>query len=92
MERMAVTARLRPGSEQEAKRLLSSGPPFSPGRLGLQRHDVYLGPEQVVFVFEGPGVERLVSTFVNDPLRSSAFAAWGPLLAKSPRTARVWEL
>ena len=88
MERMVVTARLRPGSEEDAKRLLHSGPPFSPARLGLQRHDVYLGQEMVVFVFEGPDVERRISALVNDPIRSASLAAWAPLLQGQPRVAR----
>ena len=88
MERIAVIAQLRPGSEERAKSLLAAGPPFEPATLGLTSHDVYLGPRSVVFVFEGPEVERSVSDLVNDPASSGSFSAWGPLLDGSPSLAR----
>ena len=88
MERIVVTARLRPGSEQKAKRLLAAGPPFDPGRIGLDRHDVYTAGELVVFVFEGQAVERRVAAVLNNPVRSASVAAWAPLLAEPPRLAR----
>ena len=43
MERIAVIAQLRPGTEEQAKQLLAAGPPFDPASLGLTSHDVYLG-------------------------------------------------
>jgi hypothetical protein len=87
MERIVVTARLRPGSKPAAESLLAAGPPFHPGRLGLERHDVYLGEGIAVFSFEGSHVERIVSKLVNDPVHSAAFAAWAPLLEDGPQVA-----
>jgi hypothetical protein len=87
MERIAVTARLKQGSEARARELLASGPPFDAREACLRRHDVYLGPDLVVFVFEGGGVEELLSEIVNDRLSSGSFSAWAPLLAEQPRLA-----
>ena len=83
-----MIAQLRPGSEEQAKQLVAAGPPFDPATLGLTSHDVYLSPRSVVFVFEGPEVERSVSDLVNDPASSGSFSAWGPLLDGSPAIAR----
>jgi hypothetical protein len=88
VERIAVIAQLRPGSEERAKSLLAAGPPFEPATLGLTSHDVYLGHDAVVFVFEGREVERSVSDLVNDPASSGSFSAWGPILDGSPTLAR----
>ena len=88
MERIAVIAQLRPGSEEQAKQLLAAGPPFDPASLGLTSHDVYLGHSSVVFAFEGPEVEHSVSDLVNDPASSGSFSAWGPLIDGSPTIAR----
>jgi hypothetical protein len=88
VQRIAVLAELRPDCEQQAQRLLADGPPFDPGQLGLTSHDVYLAHGAVVFAFEGPDVERLVSELVNDPAASGSFSAWGPLLAGPPTIAR----
>jgi hypothetical protein len=87
MERIAVTARLKQGSEARARELLASGPPFDAREIGLRRHDVYLGPDLVVFVFEGGGVEETLSELVNDPISSGSFSAWASLLAEQPRLA-----
>jgi hypothetical protein len=40
----------------------------------FRRHGVFLAEETVVFVFEGPGIERLVSDLVDDPVRSAALS------------------
>jgi nucleotide-binding universal stress UspA family protein len=87
VERIVVTARLEPGAEESARVLIAGGPPFDPGRLGLWRHDVYLGGDLVVFVFEGDDLRRRLAGLVNDPLRWGAFAAWAPLLEGQPRLA-----
>ena len=87
-QRIAVIAKLRPGSEDEARSLLESGPPFSPEELGLTSHDVYLGHGTVVFVFVGPDVEREGARLLNDPVRSASFSAWGPLLEGAPSIAQ----
>jgi nucleotide-binding universal stress UspA family protein len=87
MERVAVTAMLRPGAEERARQLLSEGPPFDPGRAGFDRHAVYVCSGLVVFLFDGPDVERKVVALLNDRLRSASFAAWGPLLDGQPRIA-----
>jgi hypothetical protein len=89
MDRLAVTAQLRPGAEARAQELLAAGPPFDPGHLGLTGHTVFAGRETVVFVFEGEDVERVVSTLLNDPSRSGSFAASAPLLTGEPRLAHA---
>ena len=87
MERIAVTARLKQGCEVRARELLAGGPPFDARELGLRKHDVYLGQDLVVFVFEGGGVEETLSEIVNDRITSGSFSAWAPLLAEQPRLA-----
>jgi len=88
VKRLAVLAKLRPGTDADARRLLEAGPPFSPSRAGLTCHDVYVGQETVVFTFEGPDVERSVAQLVNDRARSGAFSAWAALLEEPPIMAR----
>jgi nucleotide-binding universal stress UspA family protein len=89
MNRIAVTARLRPGAEAGARELLTAGPPFDPSRAGLTRHTVFMRGDLVLFVFEGEDVGRTLSGLLDDRLRSGAFAAWGPLLAEAPRLAHA---
>jgi nucleotide-binding universal stress UspA family protein len=89
MNRIAVTARLRPGAEERARELLAQGPPFDPGRAGLTGHTVYTSGDTVVFVFEGENVERTLPRLLNDRLRAGAFAAWGALLDGEPRLAHA---
>jgi nucleotide-binding universal stress UspA family protein len=87
MERVAITAQLKEGSEARARQLVASGPPFDPSRAGLTQHGVYVGQDIVVFVFEGDDVAGQLSRLLNDRLNSTSFSAWAPLLADQPRLA-----
>ena len=93
-ERLAVVAKLRPGSREEASQILADGPPYGLADAGFRRHSVFIAEEAVVFIFEGPSIEGLVRELVNDPTSSAAFSAWGPLLEGTPSLAREefhWE-
>jgi hypothetical protein len=87
-------ARLRPGSRERAIEILAEGAPYELGEAGFRRHSVFLAEEDVVFLFEGAGIEELVRDLVNDPTRSAPFSVWGPLLEGTPALAREefhWE-
>jgi hypothetical protein len=87
MQRIVVIAKLKPDSDVAAAEILRAGPPYDPGEIGLVRHGVYLSGSDVVFVFEGPDVERQLSRLLNDPATSAAFAVWAPLLEGTPSAA-----
>ncbi len=93
-ERLAIVARLRPGSRERAREILAAGAPYELGEVGFGRHSVFLAGETVVFVFEGEDIEGLVSRLIADPTSSGSFSVWGPLLAGTPALAReafFWE-
>lgn len=97
MERLALVARLKPGSQSRAEELIAKGPPFDPQEGGFVRHSVFLSASEVVFVFEAHEVEWLVDALVGDPFQwmvAEALDAWRPLVEGSPRIAREkfsWE-
>jgi hypothetical protein len=94
VQRVIVTAKLKPGSHEAAAELLRSGPPYDPGEIGLVRHGVYLGSSEVVFLFEGPDVENRLRDLLNDRAVSASFAVWGPLFEETPSPAHelfYWE-
>lgn len=93
-ERLAIVGKLLPGSRERAREIIAAGPPYGLGEAGLLRHHIFLTDDTVVFVFEGPGVEGLVSRIVGDPTSAGSFSVWGPLLAGTPSLAREefsWE-
>lgn len=87
MNRLVIAARLLPDTHDQAEALLRRGPPFEPGEIGLHLHGAYLTASEVVFVFEAPEVEWIVSDIGNDPILSTAFAPWRALLDGPPRVA-----
>ena len=88
MERVAITARLKEGADAARTRAPSRPDrPFDPERAGLVQHAVFVGHDLVVFVFEGGGVTRTLSSVLNDPLNAGVFSTWRPLLAEEPRLA-----
>ena len=93
-ERVAVIAKLLPGSRDRAIQILAEGAPYGLEQGGFRRHSVFLAAEAVIFIFEGPQIEGLVRELVDDPTRSAAFSVWGPLLEGTPALAReefYWE-
>ena len=82
-----VVARLRRGAQDQAAQLIATGPPFEPGVLGFERHAVYLSPEEVVFLFEGPSAARRLADMIDDMVSSASFSAWAHLLKGTPRIA-----
>lgn len=94
MERVAITVKLKQGSEARARDLVAAGPPFDPSRAGFIQHGVYVGHDIVVFVFEGDDVGQRLSHLLNDRLSSASFGGWAPLVAEQPRLAHEayhWE-
>ncbi len=85
--RAAIVIPIEPESREAVQELLESGPPFDPERAwGLERHEVFLTDNEVIFVFAaepGPALEPLLS----NPAVWRAAAAWRPHLAGPPRLA-----
>jgi hypothetical protein len=92
VERLAVIAQLKPGTEVQAEELIAAGPPFDPAASGFARHSVFLSANAVVFVFEGREVEWLVDDLVDGqhlhPLVEQALEDWQPLIHGRPEMAR----
>src|SRR5215207_3408715 len=97
MDRVAIVAHLKDGVEQRAAGLVAKGPPFDPAEKGLAGHVVYLSASEVVFVFEGSGVEWILEELIDEPFQwpvSAALDEWRPLVEGVPRIARpayVWQ-
>jgi hypothetical protein len=93
MKRLAVTAQLKSESAAQALELIKRGPPFDPAATGFDRHAVYFGNDEVVFVFEAEDVEaRRSGDQRSGDLRG--IRRWGPLLEGTPTLARPvyhWE-
>jgi hypothetical protein len=93
-ERLAIVAKLRPGSRDQAKEILAAGPPYDLDDAGFRRHTIFLGGDTVVFAFEGPGVRTFLSKLIDDPAGSASFSTWAPLLTGTPTLAHEefhWE-
>jgi hypothetical protein len=53
-DKISVIAQIRPGKREELGRLLEKGPPFDLEAEGFERHEVFVGDSDVVFLFTGP--------------------------------------
>jgi len=97
MERVAIVARLKPGAAERARQLIVDGPPFELGESGIDRHSVFVSTEEVVFVFEGDQVERVVDDLIDAPFHDElqgALDKWRAIVEGRPRVARqqfAWE-
>ena len=98
MERVAIIARLKEGSEQRAAELIAAGPPFDLTNTGIVRHSVYISAREAVFVFEGHEVEWIVEELIDEPSHyelQRALEQWREIVDGQPRVARErfgWQL
>lgn len=97
MERVAIIARLKDGSEQRAVDLVRAGPPFDLADTGIVRHSIYISATDVMFVFEGHEVEWIVDQLIDQPFHYElhrALEQWREIVDGRPHVARErfgWE-
>lgn len=82
---VAVRVPIRPERAEELRQLVRHGPPFDPCALdGLDRHVVFVGEADVVFIFEGSNVQAAVEGLLRKPRVWVAATAWRECLAGRP--------
>ena len=85
MSRLVVVAPLKPGAEARARELLDEGPPIDLEGSAFNAHEVFVTPQEVVFVFEG---NETLSLTAGDPGIWRAAKDWADCLDGRPRIAR----
>lgn len=93
--RLAVVLPVKPDSRAAVRSLLEGGPPFDPSQVAaLDRHEVFLTSNEVVFVFESNlGTDALMEVLAGPDVWQAA-TAWREHLAGPPRIAEdafSWE-
>lgn len=83
--RVAVVVPIKRGSAEKARELVAEGPPFDLQLLELERHDVFVGEREVVFVFEGDSAAAAVDRLSRNPALLKAALRWRSILAGRPR-------
>jgi hypothetical protein len=84
---VAVVVPIRRGTAEAAKQLIDEGPPFDVEGLGLERHHVFVGEREVVFLFEGDSAAAAVDALSRSPGVLKAAVRWRRILAGRPRLA-----
>jgi hypothetical protein len=98
MERLAIVARMKDGTETPAAELVAEGPPFDLAGSGIVRHSVFVSSHEVIFVFEGHQIEWIVDDLIYQPFHhkiSQALDEWRKIVDGQPRVAREqfgWQL
>jgi hypothetical protein len=88
MRRFALTVRLKPGSVGEVRGILRQGPPFDIESTALERHQVFLVQDELVFVFEGLHADAEVRRSLDD---AAVFGGASRLAAHIEGPPRVLE-
>jgi hypothetical protein len=87
-KRTTVVVPLVPGADAAARALLEAGPPLDPERVpGLIRHEVFLTPDEAVFLFETRPDAEILERLLEQNELWQAVAAWRDHLAGPPRLA-----
>lgn len=86
--RTLVVVPIREDAHDAVRDLLDAGPPFDPSQLpGLERHEVYLSRDEVVFLFDSSFGAHAIEPLLADPALWKAAASWHEHLAGPPRIA-----
>ena len=89
MSALVVVAPLKPGCFERAQELLAEGPPFALEDSRFDSHEVFLTPNEVVFVFEGKSdAGETLTIEAGDPVIAGAAQAWRECIEGRPRVAR----
>ena len=94
MHRVVLTAAIRPGHEDEIRRLLEEGPPFDLGSTSFERHEIFIAEGRIVFLFEGIHAERELERLLHDPATLGAAGGLAEHLDELPVVAAEafsWE-
>jgi hypothetical protein len=94
LQRFAIIVPIVEGAEAAVEELLDAGPPFDPAAAGLDRHEVFLTGDEVIFVFESRDGTEAVEAMLAEPSMAPATEAWELHMAGPPRLARlayVWS-
>lgn len=86
-ESVLVLLPVRPEALTEVRALIAAGPPFDPGEIGLDRHEVFVAEDEVAFVFHAPPNARALERLLQDPGLWEAAADWERVLTGPPRLA-----
>jgi hypothetical protein len=93
MERLVLTATLKPDAYERAEEL-ASAEPEPVADPALVRGSVFLSTREVVFLIEGEDVGFHTRQWFDDPVLSAAFSSWLPLFEGPLHAARevaTWE-
>ncbi|HXD69808.1 MAG TPA: hypothetical protein VN615_08090 [Gaiellales bacterium] len=63
----AIVAEIRPGMKPALEKRLQEGPPFDLAAEGFERHEVFVGDKDVVFVFTGPAAASQLARMAATP-------------------------
>lgn len=94
MHRFVVSLPLREGSAEKVRAILAEGPPFDIGDTSLERHEVFLAGDELLFLFEGAAAEAEARRLLAHPRvldqagRIGAYAAGSP---RFPQEVFAWE-
>jgi hypothetical protein len=94
MWRVVVTARLKHGARERVSEILRQGPPYDLADTALERHGVFLGPDEVVFIFEGPRADEEVRRLIARSAVADRASRLASCFAGSPRVSEEvfgWE-
>ncbi|MDX6667666.1 MAG: hypothetical protein QOK04_1046 [Solirubrobacteraceae bacterium] len=67
MSRFVITAKLKRGAQSKVEAILRQGPPFDLTDTSLERHEVFLAKDELVFLFEGPDARHEAMRLLQRP-------------------------
>jgi hypothetical protein len=88
-DEVTVRVPLKSGCSERVRELVAQGPPFDPAALGLERHQVFLGATEAIFVLRGPDVRERLERVMKTPSFWRAGLAWSTLIAGPPRISEI---
>jgi hypothetical protein len=83
----AVVVPLADGRCDVVREFLAEGPPFEPGKIGLESHKVFLTEREAIFVFETEEGVRAFEKILAEPELWDVISSWEHCMSDEPRIA-----
>jgi len=84
---LAIVVPLADGRCDVVREFIEEGPPFDPGKIGLESHKVFLTDREVIFVFETEEGVKAFEKILAEPELWDVISSWEHCMSDEPRLA-----
>ncbi len=88
-KKLAIVVPIAEGQRETVRAFLAEGPPFDLAGAGIDRHEVFLTEDEVIFVFGAPDGLPTLERILAEPEFWDVVSSWERIVSAPPRAADI---